>query len=425
MVNAFEIGVNIFEELVITLFMVLYFGNKYNDWRKHFGFFLVVMGAVAVLTFLNSLFVYEGFLGLLFIIIYYIYSLLFLKGDKYIKLFISGFIMCIVYAIALLSTFIVNIIFASESGAIYAMTIDRLISILISKIMLVVSCGILLKFKFNNVTKKENMILLSTMPIITMLSMVGIMSAFIEYDDLKNELLLAAVSVMLANILTYSLFIKINKDVEQESKIAALEQRYESEKKYANSVKELYKKTCAIRHNMIEHFQTIGGLLTDKDSKAMKYLQKITKTNLDEIKALVKTDNDCFDAIANIKLGICNKAGIKTQIRVMKHSLDKLQQDDIGVLFGNLFDNAIEASEKTADKRIELDVQKQGDRCSILMMNSIDESVLENNKELSTTKEDKEKHGFGVKSIKLLVEKYDGIIQYFEENGYFYCDIII
>ena len=179
MVNAFEIGVNIFEELVITLFMVLYFGNKYNDWRKHFGFFLVVMGAVAVLTFLNSLFVYEGFLGLLFIIIYYIYSLLFLKGGKYIKLFISGFIMCIVYAIALLSTFIVNIIFASESGAIYAMTIDRLISILISKIMLVVSCGILLKFKFNNVTKKENMILLSTMPIITIKSMLGIMSAFI------------------------------------------------------------------------------------------------------------------------------------------------------------------------------------------------------------------------------------------------------
>ena len=425
MVNAFEIGVNIFEELVITLFMVLYFGNKYNDWRKHFGFFLVVMGAVAVLTFLNSLFVYEVFLGLLFIIIYYIYSLLFLKGDKYIKLFISGFIMCIVYAIALLSTFIVNIIFASESGAIYAMTIDRLISILISKIMLVVSCGILLKFKFNNVTKKENMILLSTMPIITMLSMVGIMSAFIEYDDLKNELLLAAVSVMLANILTYSLFIKINKDVEQESKIAALEQRYESEKKYANSVKELYKKTCAIRHNMIEHFQTIGGLLTDKDSKAMKYLQKITKTNLDEIKALVKTDNDCFDAIANIKLTICSKAGIKPQIRVMQQSLDRLQMDDIGVLFGNLFDNAIEAAEKTEDKRIELDIQKQGDRCSILMMNSIDKSVLENNKELSTTKEDKEKHGYGIKSIKLIVEKYDGIIHYFEENGYFCCDIII
>ncbi|NDO18778.1 GHKL domain-containing protein [Lachnospiraceae bacterium MD329] len=425
MVNAFEIGVNIFEELVITLFMVLYFGNKYNDWRKHFGFFLTTIVAVLSITFFNSKSAYEGFLGLIFIAIYFFYALIFLKGNKYIELFIAAFINSIVYFIALFSSLIVNMIFNNGSGQLYEMSIDRIILIVMSKILFILSCILLLKFKFNNVTKKETMILLSIMPIITMLSMVGIMSAFIEHDDLKNELLLAAVSVMLANILTYYLFIKMSKDAEQESKIAALEQRYESEKKYAKSVKELYKKTCAIRHNMIEHFQTIGGLLTDKDSKAMKYLQKITKTNLDEIKALVKTDNDCFDAIANIKLAICNNIGIKPQIRVMKHSLDKVQPDDIGVLFGNLFDNAIEASEKTADKRIELDVQKQGDRCSILMMNSIDESVLENNKELSTTKEDKEKHGFGVKSIKLIVEKYDGIIQYFEENGYFYCDIII
>ena len=44
---------------------------------------------------------------------------------------------------------------------------------------------------------------------------------------------------------------------------------------------------------------------------------------------------------------------------------------------------------------------------------------------LLTTKDNKEYHGFGIKNIKGIVDKYKGIIQFDEESGYFICDILI
>lgn len=94
------------------------------------------------------------------------------------------------------------------------------------------------------------------------------------------------------------------------------------------------------------------------------------------------------------------------------------------MLFGNLIDNAIEAAEKSKDKKIVLEISEKGEYLSILLSNSIDESVLESNANLETTKTDKEYHGIGVKNIKGTVMKYDGMIQYYEENSMFFCHIL-
>ena len=44
---------------------------------------------------------------------------------------------------------------------------------------------------------------------------------------------------------------------------------------------------------------------------------------------------------------------------------------------------------------------------------------------MRSTKEDHEKHGFGVKQIKETVELYDGMTDFYEENGFFIVNIFI
>lgn len=424
MVNLFEISVNIFEEIVIALFLSLYFGCKYKGLKMMLAFLSVLFCSVVTITYLNSTCIYEGFLSLIFIGIYFLYSLLFLKGDPYTKLFISGFINSIVYFIALFSTLCMAEIFTHDYNVLYGMTMERVILIAITKILLIGACILLLKFKFHNIAKRRNMIVIIIMPIVAQISIVGIMEVFLKYGELKRELLLATVSVMLANILTYYVFIKINKDVEAETEKNAMRQKYENDKKYTYDVEKLYSKTCSIRHDIVKHFDVISGLLDD-NSKVREYIQSVTQNQLDEIKSLIRTENEYFDAIANTKLAVCDRLGIKVQMRFKKHSLDNLRPDEIGIIFGNLFDNAIEAAKNTEDKRIELDVQTQGKRCSILMTNSIVKSVMNNNQELSTTKEDKEYHGYGIKNIERIVKKYEGMINFFEEDNFFGCDILI
>ncbi|MDO5398071.1 MAG: GHKL domain-containing protein, partial [bacterium] len=318
-----------------------------------------------------------------------------------------------------------SILWGTSSGQYLAMGQARISGVIFSKVLLVAVCVILLKFKFNNnILKRGNIIILITMPIITMLSMIGIMQAFLHSNELKYDLLLAAVSVMLTNILMYYVFIKINNDVERETEIRALKQKYENDKKYIYDVEKLYSKTCGIRHDIIHHFDVISGLLGDGTDKVREYIRSVTKNQIDMSKSLIRTGNEYFDAIANIKLAVCEQLDIKVQIRVKNHSLDKLRPDEIGIIFGNLFDNAIEAAKHTQDKRIELYVQSQEERCSIQMINSIKESVIGNNRSLTTTKEDKKYHGYGIKNIKRIVKRYDGIINFFEEDNYFGCDIL-
>lgn len=425
MVNVFEISVNVLEELLIALFLTLYFGCKYDNWKKYFGFCLTVLISLTINTIFTSLNVYEGFFGLTYIIIYFLYCVSCLKGDTYVKLFVSGFINCIVYFIALFSILATGVLLGASSNQYFSMTTERIYGVIFSKILLVAVCVLLLKFKFNNILKRGTMIILIIMPIITMLSMVGIMQAFMHSNELKYDLLLAAVSVMLTNILTYYIFIKINNDIERETEISAIKQKYENDKKYTYDVERLYSKTCGIRHDIIHHFDVISGLLSDDNSKVIEYMQSVTENQLNTFKGLIRTDNAYFDAVANTKLAVCDKLGIKVQIRVMNHSLDNLKSDEIGVIFGNLFDNAIEAAQYTQDKQIELDVQTQGKRCSILMTNSIAGSIMNDNNNLCTTKENKDYHGYGIKNIRRIVDKYEGMINFFEEDDCFGCDILI
>jgi sensor histidine kinase regulating citrate/malate metabolism len=143
------------------------------------------------------------------------------------------------------------------------------------------------------------------------------------------------------------------------------------------------------------------------------------------MKTMIRTGNECFDALANAKLAICEGLDIKVQVRVMNHSMDNLNIDEIGVIIGNLFDNAIEAVKNLKEKRIELDIQKQGKRRSIFMTNTVGKSVLSDNENLETTKVDKANHGFGIKNIQNIVTKHGGMIDFFEENDMFCCDILI
>ena len=409
----------------MTAFLMLYFGNKYNNFRKYLGFVLNVSVSTATITLFNSLYINEGFLGFTFIVIYAAYALIFLKGDKYTKLFMSGFVNCLVYFISALTQIAISVILKISVSELYVMSNERMIFILLSKVLFVAACVILLKFRVSYIGRQKNIALLIIMPLAAEVSMIGIMQMFLEYSELNSKLLLASVSVMVSTVITYYVFIKSAADTEKQIKANALEQKAEYDKRHANEVDELYAKTVGIRHDLLIHFTTLSALLETGNEKAKEYINSVTHDQIQQIKHFIKTDNAYFDAIANAKLAVCEKLGIKVRTRIMNGSLEKLSHSEIASLFGNLFDNAIEASKDSKFKRIDLDVQLQRGHLSVMMRNSIDISVLQGNEHLTTTKKNKEYHGLGTKNIQRIVDKKKGIINYFEEDGYFVCDILI
>ena len=87
MINLFEISINVLENIILYSFLTFYLGGKYHGIKKIAGVCVGVLVAVIAITYLNSLYIYEGILGMFFVFVYLIYSLIFLKGNIYMKVF--------------------------------------------------------------------------------------------------------------------------------------------------------------------------------------------------------------------------------------------------------------------------------------------------------------------------------------------------
>ena len=78
-------------------------------------------------------------------------------------------------------------------------------------------------------------------------------------------------------------------------------------------------------------------------------------------------------------------------------------------MFNNLLDNAVEAASKSAVKFIHLEITNSlNSYHKITVINSSDIEPNVKNKKLITTKKNKDAHGFGTKSIRKIVRKYKG-----------------
>lgn len=95
-------------------------------------------------------------------------------------------------------------------------------------------------------------------------------------------------------------------------------------------------------------------------------------------------------------------------------------ENDIYALLGNILDNAIEASEKRKkdeERVVNISTISKEGFIRIHEENFFDGDLIYENNVLKTTKQNKLYHGFGVKSIKLIAEKYHGDVSIRQRMG--------
>ena len=96
-------------------------------------------------------------------------------------------------------------------------------------------------------------------------------------------------------------------------------------------------------------------------------------------------------------------------------------------LFGNLIDNALEAVKEIEEKErriVNVSVKSKGNIVIVQEENYfIGERNFSDGLPL-TTKRDKSSHGFGMRSMGMIVEKYGGELKAFTADGIFHLNII-
>lgn len=153
-----------------------------------------------------------------------------------------------------------------------------------------------------------------------------------------------------------------------------------------------------------------GGDYDNAKAYTSQILDKLNSAH-----SYIETGNSLLNHILNEKLNKARANGISVKAEIENLSFKRMESIDFSALLSNILDNAIEAEPAEIIVAIS---QRRGYE-TILVKNSISRSVLADNPELETTKPDGKSHGMGIRQIKAITEKYGGMCDFYEEDGYF------
>ena len=155
--------------------------------------------------------------------------------------------------------------------------------------------------------------------------------------------------------------------------------------------------------------------------------------------SFMNTGNKVLDVVLTTKSLQCQKKNITLNAMVDGDLLADIHVKDICSLFGNILDNAIEASQQVVDKEkrlITLSVRKRNqfiivecenysDSENVKLRRNQRRSFFGKNNLPKTTKGDNVKHGYGLKSITQVAEKYGGAMNCSYEDGWFKVKVLL
>lgn len=172
-------------------------------------------------------------------------------------------------------------------------------------------------------------------------------------------------------------------------------------------------------HDLKNQFLIIENYMRSKNfDKAEEYIEKIALEE-DRLPAQ-RTGIEVLDILLDYKSREAEEQNIHVDILV-DHIELRLEEHEVIALFGNLFDNAIEACKQVqGDIRwIRVAIRRMQEMIFIKISNSYKEPPVFEQKRFISTKKDKRMHGLGMTSMKTIVEKYDGSMEVDYDNDNF------
>jgi sensor histidine kinase regulating citrate/malate metabolism len=204
-----------------------------------------------------------------------------------------------------------------------------------------------------------------------------------------------------------------------------LDEQYRREKDQSEEIQKLHERTRRLEHDMKNHILVATSYLNGNEyTEAKEYLSSILD-QLNQTYTYIETGNSVLNYIINTKLEYAKQNGVTVKAEIENISFKRVGSLDFSSLLGNILDNAIEASILSKNKEIQVYILHKRAYDTILIKNKIDKSVFESNPQLISTKQTNGKHGYGIKQIKSIVEKYDGMIDFYEQDGMFCVYVMI
>lgn len=219
----------------------------------------------------------------------------------------------------------------------------------------------------------------------------------------------------------------------KEENIRLLEEQkiYELERTEFNSLSETTERLRKMKHDIQIYVDAINVLAKDKKwDELIAYTEQYHNT-LATTQSAIATGNIAIDCILTAKLDYAEKHGIKTEYSIMAPENFPLDSVELSSILGNIWNNSIEAGERliisdpTEHPYIYFYIKPYQNMILIHIENNYDGVIKGSiDGDILSVKQGKE-HGLGIRLVKELVEKADGVLQITSDNKIFSVHIMI
>lgn len=234
----------------------------------------------------------------------------------------------------------------------------------------------------------------------------------------KNAINAVIVSVIIINSLVWLIYKEQELHYQEVTQIEIEKILFESKVKEFERIQQQTKEMEKFRHDLKNQSITLFSLLKNQE---IQLAQEMIENNLETIDSFdtFYTNHLFMNAFLNMKNKEAQSKGIALVIKVFLPEKLTISPDILGVVIGNLLDNAFAAVSRSQfeEKRVDCIIKFLDNNLLIEVKNHFD--VLELEQRAS-----RKELGYGIKNIQRTVENHNGIYKRWIEDETFYTSIL-
>lgn len=267
---------------------------------------------------------------------------------------------------------------------------------------------------------KENYVYLTFISLVAMFTTTFLNSLRMNYLSDNELITITSIYSIICSALTLALQLGLFEKTKMEQEVFILEQIIANDRRHYDDSMQNMEMLNMYCHDLKYFLRRNADEVGSFQQQAEKFLSTFD--------AEIATYNHALDTILTEKSLYCANNNIQCTCMADGQLLSHMDTADIYSLFGNLLSNAIEAVSALESKErrmISLTLRRRNDFIHIQIENYYDSQLEFHNGLPASTKKEAHLHGYGLKSVRYLVEKYHGNITVSADDSIFRVNILM
>lgn len=190
--------------------------------------------------------------------------------------------------------------------------------------------------------------------------------------------------------------------------------------KHFAAIQETSQKYASLLHDVNNYIKTVQTMQLQETSVSIQHISESLMNEINSINSQTFSSSPIINAILMEKKQDALKKHIDFRIFVEPcYPEPSIAANDLISLFCNLIDNAMEVAIQCESPYVDIQLFVNGAYQVIKIRNPYQHKLLRSHSHFFTSKPDNEKHGFGMKRMKNIVEKYHGTLSCTPEDSEF------